>query len=156
MKFCSSWCVVAIIFFIANVYVAFTADKGLLKRDFYSVLSESQINTYNKLTRERRMIYLQGYAFGFILALVFILLSKNYRGGKLLNTGIICFAGAITLVFNYLYYMLYPKSDYMVLHLQNIEQKQAWLNIYKHMQFKYHTGLVFGILASMLFAKSTC
>jgi hypothetical protein len=156
MKICLSWCFVAIVFLVANLYVAFTADKGLLKRDFYKVLSKSQIEKYNELVKERRNIYLQGYFVGFIISLIFIAVSKNYRGGKLLNTGVICIAGAITLVVNYLYYMMYPKKDYMILYLNNVEQKQAWLNIYKHMQYKYHLGLVLGIVASMILAKATC
>lgn len=154
MKLCLSWCFVAVVFLVANVYVAFTADKGLLKRDFYKVLSDKQIKKYDELVKERRNIYLQGYFVGFILALIFIIITN--RGGKLFNTGVVCFAGAITLVVNYLYYMLYPKRDFMILHLDNLEQKQAWLNIYKHMQYKYHMGLVLGIVASMLIAKATC
>jgi hypothetical protein len=154
MKLCLSWCFVAVVFLVANVYVAFTADKGLLKRDFYKVLSDKQIEKYDELVRERRNIYLQGYFVGFILALIFIVIT--HRGGKLFNTGVVCFAGGITLVVNYLYYMLYPKRDFMILHLDNLEQKQAWLNIYKHMQYKYHMGLVLGIIASMLIAKATC
>lgn len=154
MKLCLSWCFVAVVFLVANVYVAFTADKGLLKRDFYKVLSDKQIEKYDELVKERRNIYLQGYFVGFILALIFIIITN--RGGKLFNTGVVCFAGAITLVVNYLYYMLYPKRDFMILHLDNLEQKQAWLNIYKHMQYKYHMGLVLGIVASMLIAKATC
>lgn len=154
MKLCLSWCFVAIVFLIANLYVSFTADKGVLKRDFYSVLNDHQISKYNELVKERRNIYLQGYFVGFVVAIIFILLTQ--RGGKLFNMGVICIAGAITLVVNYLYYMLYPKRDFMILHLNNLEQKQAWLNIYKHMQYKYHIGLVLGIIASMLLAKATC
>lgn len=165
MKLCLSWCFVAVVFLVANVYVAFTADKDLLQRDFYKVLSDKQIEKYDELVKERRNIYLQGYFVGFILALIFIVIT--HRGWKLFNTGgrvphwssntgVVCFAGAITLVVNYLYYMLYPKRDFMILHLYNLEQKQAWLNIYKHMQYKYHIGLVLGIIASMVMAKATC
>ncbi len=156
MKVCLSWCFVAIVFLVANLYVAFSVDKGLLKREFYKVLSKPQIEKYNELVKERRNIYLQGYFVGFVISLIFIAVSKNYRGGKLVNTGVICVAGAITLVVNYLYYMMYPKKDYMILYLNNVEQKQAWLNIYKYMQYKYHLGMVLGIVASMILAKATC
>ena len=52
--------------------------------------------------------------------------------------------------------MLKPKTDYMVLHLDKEDQRQAWLNIYRGMQVKYHIGLVLGILAAMFMARSTC
>ena len=42
----------------------------------------------------------------------------------------------------------------MIEHLNNKEQTKAWLAIYKTMQFKYHFGLLLGIIASMIFAAS--
>ena len=74
----------------------------------------------------------------------------------MINTGLVCIVGAITLLCNYLFYIIHPKSDYMVLHLDSKGQREAWLDIYRHMQLKYHMGLVFGIIAAMLFAKSVC
>jgi hypothetical protein len=70
--------------------------------------------------------------------------------------GIVCMVGGITLLTNYLYYMLSPKSDYMVLHLDDQRQRVAWLDIYRGMQVKYHVGLALGIGAAMLAAGSVC
>ena len=64
----------------------------------------------------------------------------------------ICFIGGITLLVNYFYYMLSPKTDYMILHLNEENQREKWLNIHKTMQFKYHIGLLLGIIASMVLA----
>ena len=60
--------------------------------------------------------------------------------------------GAITFTTNYLYYILSPKTTYMVQHLDNKDQIDEWLKIYRTMQVKYHVGLVLGILAIMIFA----
>ena len=49
-------------------------------------------------------------------------------------------------------YILSPKTTYMIEHLNSKQQIDAWLNIYRTMQVKYHTGLVLGIVAAMLFA----
>ena len=65
---------------------------------------------------------------------------------------VVCMVGAITLTTNYLYYILAPKTTYMIQHLDNREQNEAWLHIYRTMQVKYHTGLVLGIVAIMIFA----
>ena len=65
---------------------------------------------------------------------------------------IVCMVGAITFTTNYLYYILSPKTTYMVQHLQNKEQIDEWLKIYRTMQVKYHIGLVLGIVAIMIFA----
>ena len=64
--------------------------------------------------------------------------------------------GAITLATNYFYYILHPKSDYMILHLEEESQRLIWLKVYRNMQVKYHIGLVLGIIASMFLAKSIC
>jgi uncharacterized membrane protein YkgB len=48
--------------------------------------------------------------------------------------------------------MLSPKTDYMILHLNEENQRKEWLKINKTMQFKYHIGLLLGIVASMVLA----
>lgn len=155
-RFCSSWCYVAIVFLVANLYISFTADKTERKGKFYDTLSLEEINRYEAIVRERRDIYLKGYIFGLIISILFLYGAKGIRRTSMINTGLICIVGAITLVCNYLFYIIHPKSDYMVLHLNSKIQRERWHDIYRHMQFKYHFGLILGIAASMLFAKSVC
>ena len=152
MKLCGTWCMIAIVFLVATLYLTFTADKTERKAEFYKTLSADNIKRYEGLIRERRDIYLKGYILGLLLSIIFLYYTQNYK----LKSGIICIVGGITLLVNYLFYMLYPKSDYMILHLNNKTQREKWLAIYKHMQFKYHIGLVLGIIAAMIFAKSVC
>ena len=59
--------------------------------------------------------------------------------------------GAITFTTNYLYYILSPKTTYMIQHLEYQKQIDEWLKIYRTMQVKYHIGLVLGICAIMIF-----
>ena len=68
----------------------------------------------------------------------------------------ICMVASITFVTNYLFYILYPKTDYMLLHLNDKTQIQGWLNIYKKMQFKFHLGFVLGIIAVIVYAYGFC
>jgi hypothetical protein len=155
-RFCSSWCYIAIVFFIANLYVCFTADKTERKNKLYETLSLEGINRYERIVKERRDIYLKGYAFGFVISLLFLYGVAGIKRTSMINAGLVCIVGAITLICNYLFYIIHPKSDYMVIHLNSKPQREAWLDIYRHMQFKYHFGLVLGLAASMLFAKSFC
>ena len=64
--------------------------------------------------------------------------------------------GAVTLSVNYFYYILAPKTDWMVLHLKSVEEKEAWLKVYRTMQYNYHMGLVLGILAVVAMGNSLC
>lgn len=154
--FCGIWCSIAIVFLIANLYLSFTADKTDLKAAFYETLSNEHINQYESLVAERRDIYLKGYIFGLILAIAFLFSSQGVQRTFAVNTGIICVVGAISFIANYLFYMLYPKSNYMVIGLETEIQRKRWLDIYRHMQIKYHLGLVLGIIAAMALAKATC
>ena len=150
---CGITCSIAVMFLIANLYVTFTADKIKQKQDFYNTLSEDKIAKYEGIINERRTIYLKGYGLGLILAFIFLFLYENFGLNdkkKVLNK--VCFIGGITLLVNYFYYMLSPKTDYMILHLNEESQRKAWLNINKTMQFNYHIGLLLGIIASMVLA----
>ena len=143
---CGITCSIGLMFLIANLYVTFTADKIKQKEDFYNTLSQDKIERYEGIINERRTIYLKGYGLGLILAFISLFFYKK----KGLNK--VCFIGGITLLVNYFYYMLSPKTDYMILHLNEENQRKEWLKINKTMQFKYHIGLVLGIVASMVLA----
>jgi len=140
-------------FLIANLYVTFTADKTKQKQEFYNTLSEDKIEKYEGIIKERRGIYLKGYGLGLILAFIFLFLYEKFGwNDKKKGLNKICFIGGITLLVNYFYYMLSPKTDYMILHLNEEDQRKQWLKINKTMQFNYHIGLLLGIIASMVLA----
>jgi hypothetical protein len=61
---------------------------------------------------------------------------------------------AITLATNYFYYVLSPKSDWMVLHLKKSSDAANWLQVYRAMQVNYHVGLVLGIAGTVLLSNA--
>ena len=156
MRLCGVTCALAITFLVADIYLALTADKGDLKLNFMSTLSDDQHMRYERIIQERRDIYFKGYLVGLICAVIFIFATRDVKRTKFMSTGIVCAVGGITLLVNYLYYILSPKSDFMIVHLDNKHQREAWLDIYRHMQVKYHIGLALGVIAAMLAAKATC
>lgn len=150
---CGITCSIGLMFLIANLYVTFTADKTKQKQDFYNTLSEDKIEKYEAIINERRTIYLKGYGLGLILAFISLYIYQTFGwNDKRKGLNKVCFIGGITLLVNYFYYMLSPKTDYMILHLNEENQRKQWLNINKTMQFKYHIGLLLGIVASMVLA----
>ena len=72
------------------------------------------------------------------------------------NYGIVCTVVAVSFSVNYFYYILSPKSKWMLNEIKSEEQTKAWLEMYRHMQMYYHTGLVFGIIGVGLFAFAFC
>ena len=152
---CGITCIIALVFLIANIYTIFSCSNNKeLKKNFLNVLNEEQKITYEKIIDERKNIYYGGYILGIILSFIGYFSIKKFTTMRFNKMSLICFVGAITFVTNYLFYILYPKSDYMLLHLNDKKQIQEWLNIYRTMQFKFHIGFVVGILAVMIFCSS--
>ena len=140
-------CIIAVVFLIANIFTIVSCNSDNYKQNFKNLLTKQQNLIYEKITRERTIIYYSGYALGIILSILTIFIMTKIMKIKLATISLVCIIGAITFTTNYLYYILYPKSDYMLLHLNDKKQIEGWLDIYKTMQFKFHLGFVFGIIA---------
>lgn len=156
MRLCGTTCALAITFLVADIYMTISADKGDMKQDFMKLLSDEQKTRYENIIEERKHIYFKGYLVGIICSILFIFVTRDFKRTKWMSIGIVCAVGGITMLVNYLYYIMSPKTDYMVLHLDSKKQREAWLAIYRYMQLKYHTGLALGVIAAMLAAKATC
>ena len=116
------------------------------------VLSPELASKYDTIVKERTLHYIQGLLIGMIIAyfvLGFVMKNPNrfYR--------ISAFFG-ITLFTTALYYLLMPKSDYMLNHLKGSKENKAWLSVYKTMKYRYLIGFVLGALAAIPFANALC
>ncbi len=152
---CGITCIIALVFLIANIYTILScANDKKDKQNFLNVLSNEQKNTYEKIINERKTIYYIGYIFGILLAIFAIFIMKKVLKIRFNNMSLVCLVGSIVFVTNYLFYILYPKSDYMLLHLSDKRQITEWLNIYRKMQYKFHLGFVLGIIAVIIFCIS--
>lgn len=152
---CGITCIIALVFLIANIYTILScANDKKDKTNFLNVLTSKQKDTYEKIINERKTIYYMGYVLGILLAIFTIHIMKKVLKIRFNNMSLVCLVGSIVFVTNYLFYILYPKSDYMLLHLSDKRQITEWLNIYRKMQYKFHLGFVFGIIAVIIFCIS--
>jgi uncharacterized membrane protein YkgB len=138
---------ISAIFVIGMIYFYNMADKSVIVKHYKSSLSSDLQKRYEKITKERTNISYQGYALGFILSLGIIYYSLKIKHLKMNNASLVCTVVAAAFVTNYFYYMLSPKSDWMLNHMNNQEEVKAWLLMYREMQYNYHMGLVLGIIA---------
>jgi|Laugresu1bdmlbsd_1035121.scaffolds.fasta_scaffold29349_2 hypothetical protein len=150
MFFCPKYCGIAIVFFIAMIYMAFSVDKCDVSKNFTNSLNEYQLVKYKSIISERRGIYFTGYMLGLLISAVVIFLTFQ----KLQTLQILCLTGTITFLTAYFYYILSPKQDLIVLQLDTKKQREEWAKVYKTMQFNYHIGLLLGIVAAIMLAKS--
>jgi MFS family permease len=110
-------------------------------------LSDKLKKIYKEIVAERTRIYYFGYVLGFVLAAVIILYNIQIKGMKMRWPIMVCITVAVAFITNYFYYILTPKTKWMLENIETPEETKAWLQMYRAMQTYYHGGLVFGIIA---------
>lgn len=141
---CAWTCVLAAAI-VGSMIVTMSAGKnsGVFKK-FNASLNESQKEIYRKITTERLGIYLQGFFIGLLVAVV--VLAYEFKGFKS-KISKVCLFVVTAVIINNVYYHAVPKSTYMLNHLDNSEQVDLWLEIYKEMKMRNIVGLTLGVLA---------
>ena len=146
---CTITCAIATIFIIGMIYFQNATSKTKVVEIYKSQLPTNLQNLYEKISKERLHIYYYGYVLGLILSLVIIYTNYIIKGDskKLSTTSIVCLVIVVSFITNYFYYILSPKSAWMLEQINSPEQTKAWLAMYRSMQINYHTGLLLGIIA---------
>jgi uncharacterized protein YacL len=116
-----------------------------------STLSEELDKKYQKISNQRRNHYIVGLIIGLLISFIVI---KNTNIKNHFTRVTLFFT--ITLATAIIFYMIMPKSDYMLNHLKTPEQNKRWLDIYKTMKNKYILGFILGILAAIPLANTFC
>ncbi len=147
---CNTSCIIAIGLIVAMLFTMVSPYKLSLMSKYESLLSEKQLEKYHKIRKERLMICIMGFVLGIVIAFVIVMYMKKslFTNGSLFTY--VCLVGAIVFVVNYFFYIFYPKSSYMITDLDDKEDREAWLSIYKHMTIVYHLGFVLGVVGAMV------
>ncbi len=149
---CVISCMISTIFLIGMIYFYNISGKSEIVNRYKSSLSPDLQKRYEKITHERLMISYKGYALGVLLSIIIIFYNLKIKSLKMNTISLVCTVLATAFITNYFYYILHPKSDWMLNHLQNKDEINAWLQMYRAMQFNYHFGLTLGIIAVGIFA----
>jgi uncharacterized membrane protein YkgB len=154
MPCCSISCMISAVFLVGMVYFYYMTDKSAIVKHYKSKLSPELQKRYEKISQERRTISYYGYALGLLLSLFILFYYLQIQKVKIGAGALVCVAVATTFLTNYFYYMLSPKSDWMLNHMNSQEEVDAWLQMYRGMQFNYHMGMALGIVAVGIFASA--
>ena len=144
---CSETCLVATALIIAMIYFQNATTKSKIVQEYKKQLPSNLQNLYEKLSTERLRINYYGYTLGLVLSLIIILYNYTSKRNKLTNTSLVCLVIVVSFFTNYFYYILSPKSTYMLDHINSVEQTKAWVAMYREMQYNYHLGFVIGVVA---------
>jgi len=135
------------IFIIGMIYFYSMTDKSEIVKHYKEKLTYPLQKRYEKIAKERMMISYKGYILGLILSLFIIFYNVKIRGNKMNTLSLVCTVMATCFLTNYFYYMLSPKSDWMLNHTGTQEEVRAWLQMYREMSYNYHMGIALGIIA---------
>jgi hypothetical protein len=152
MKCCATSCGIAATLLAGMAYCTYMGNRSELVQNYMRSLTPDQQQTYAKITEERRGIYLRGFGWGLLLSALVLGIHHQYAGMS--RAALLCTVAAITLATNYFYYVLSPKSDWMVLHFKQKQDGANWLRVYRGMQVNYHVGLVLGIAGTILLGNA--
>jgi uncharacterized protein YacL len=143
---CLISCSLALVFIIAMIYFENSIHRDQIIQNYKKQLSENLQKLYDSISEERLKLNYQGYMLGLVISLVIILYNYNLKNRKLTTFNVMCLVISVSFITNYFYYILSPKKTHMLEHIKTPEQTQAWLGMYKSMQYYYHMGLVLGII----------
>ena len=149
---CAISCMISTIFIIGMIYFYNMTNKSEIVKHYKNSLPTDLQKRYDNISEERRRISMHGYILGFILSLFIIFYNLQIKGLHMKTFSLVCVVMATCFLTNYFYYMLSPKSDWMLNHISNQQQTKAWLLMYREMSYNYHAGLVLGIVAVGVFA----
>ena len=148
---CLLTCLLASGFIGSMIYTFLSVNKLKIMIDFSNLLDINQRNKYEKIKQERIKLYIEGYLIGLIVSLLIVFklnyISKHER---------VCLFVVIAIGIKIIYYLAYPKSDYMLNHLKTIDQNKAWLKIYKTMKNRYLFGFIMGVMAYIILGLDFC
>tara|TARA_B100001094_G_C17825803_1_gene620776 strand:+ start:215 stop:682 length:468 start_codon:yes stop_codon:yes gene_type:complete len=153
MYICKPYCAVAMILVIGMFVCMTKAVQDPKFDEFEATLSTELKEKYKGIVKERTNIYYKslGLSFAFSAFVVNMSIKKGYDRKILF-----CIATSITLFLSAIIYKVHPKSDYMIVHLDKKEQREAWLRNYRAMQLNCHVGHLLGTIGVSLFLSSFC
>ena len=143
---CTISCMISAVFIIGMIYFYNMTNKSQIVNHYKEKLPTDLQKRYEIISEERKKISIHGYILGLVFSLLIIFYNIKIKGQKLNTISLVCTVMATCFLTNYFYYMLSPKSDWMLNHINNPELVKAWLQMYREMSYNYHAGLALGII----------
>jgi len=152
MSHCTLTCFIAFVIVVAMVAMSLMVSNDPFIQSYHNQLPDDLKVAHNNIVAERQSIFFTGYLIGFVVSVFVIIFSVNVLKNRMPVAGMVCLVVVVSTLVNYFYYILSPKSNYMVELLKTDKQREDWLQVYKSMQYYYHSSFVLGAVAVGVFA----
>jgi uncharacterized protein YacL len=143
---------VSAVFIIGMIYFYNMTDKSEIVKHYKEKLPIVLQKRYESISKERMFISYRGYVLGILISSVIIFYNLKIKKQKLNTFSLVCTVMATCFLTNYFYYILSPKSDWMLNHVTSPDQVKDWLQMYREMSYNYHMGIALGIVGVGIFA----
>lgn len=151
---CKTSCAVFVAFLVGTILMNIMTHRLPIVDNLMTTLDSDLQAKYKSIAKMRATISLQGYGLGLLLSVA--VLGYNYtrpKSQRYTTNTMVCVAGAVTFLTQYFYYILTPKTDWMLHHLKTPEQNRAWLAVYRTMSWNYHASLLVGVLSALMLGR---
>lgn len=132
----NGFCAVSFALLGSSITTMVLMNRIYMKK-FEESLDTSQTEIYQEIKEERIFIYIVATVVGTIVGL--IISTKN-----------VCMGVAIALTLQTMIYLIWPKTKYMLEHVNKPEQSKLWIKKYKHMSLLGYIGIVLGLLVYLI------
>ena len=139
-------CSAAIVILLSSVFMMFLKDHNLFLK-FMNTLNDKQKEIYKRIIQERFLLYFGGMLLGIFLGLLYLFYNKKSERS-------ICIFILIVFITKMIVYKGFPKSTYMLYHLDKKEQVDAWTDIYTYMKKIYILSFILAIISYILIGYS--
>jgi len=139
---CGITCFFAVAIIASMFVMTFLTKNNAYVVEYRKSLAPELQVVYDSIVDERTRLSMTGYSIGLFLSIIFIFFVSRTR--KMAVSGMVCLAVLISFIVHHFYYMMSPKSKYMVSYLQTKEEKKNWLDVNRSMQYNYHLSFVIG------------
>lgn len=148
-KLFSVLCLSAYMAIIGHIFIMFYKLSGAKEsKDLESKLNEEQLKIYNFIKKERKEQYMYGLLIGIVLSIIY-----RFTIGRKENVMLCVYIGITTFIANH-FYLLMPKTYWMIEHLEEKEDILAWNKVYRRMRYltSYSdlVGIIFFVIGNFM------
>lgn len=140
-------CLLGVGFLMSMVFTMSGKHESVNKKAYLASLTPEQSQVYQEVVDEREGLYYKGLCLGTLLGGLYMYFYGLGGQGLVKNA---CLFTTIVMATMTFFYMLMPKSKWMVNYLTHPAQIELWRRVYREMSYRYYLGFALGIVGYLL------
>ena len=143
------YCMVGATLLISSIYLSLVNKNTEIFSKFNKLLNSAQKTVYDKIVKERLMIYIGGMLLGILFGGIFYYYNRKTKY-------LFCKVISIMILTKLAFYYFFPKRPLMLYSLTTKKQTDAWADIYTEMKSRWIKSLVVGFVGYIIIGNVFC